>query len=219
MLFRKKNQERNLTLKSPVVDLIHSKRGFTLIELMVSVSLFAIIMTISMGSILSVFDANKKSESLRTVLDNLNFTLEAMTRTIRFGTNYHCNADVGTQSATRDCAISDSVTLGGATTQYVSSSFAVTSADGVLVVYRLTNDGRITRTIGATPYKLTSPDVTITDLSFRVIGTDKYSVNADILQPQVIINIAGIAGSAAKPSSQSTFTLQTTVSQRLFDSQ
>ena len=172
-----------------------------------------------MGSILSVFDTNKKSESLRAVMDNLNFTLEAMTRTIRFGTNYHCNADEGTQSATRDCVPTDTVTLGGATTQYVSSSFAVTSADGALVVYRLTG-GRINRAIGTNPvYNLTSPDVTITNLSFRVIGTDKFSVNADVAQPQVIINIAGFAGATAKPSSQSTFTLQTTVSQRLFDSQ
>ena len=65
-----------------------SNHGFTLIEIMVAVSIFSLIMVISMGSILSVFDANKKSQTLRTVMDNMNFTLEGMTRTIRFGRNY-----------------------------------------------------------------------------------------------------------------------------------
>ncbi len=194
-------------------------RGFTLVELMVSISLFAVIMTISMGSIIGVFDTNKKSQSLRAVMDNLNFTLEVMTRTIRFGTNYHCNADVGTPTATRDCSISDTVTLNGSTSQFVSSSLAITNSEGVLVVYRLSG-GRISRTVGSEPaYFLTSPDVTITNLSFRVIGTDKFSVNQDISQPQVIITVGGYAGSSIKPSSQSSFTLQTSVSQRLFDSQ
>ena len=195
----------------------NSKRGFTLVELMVSISIFTVIMTISMGSILGVFDVNKKSQSLRAVMDNLNFTLEVMTRTIRFGTNYHCNADVGSPSATRDCSSSDTVTLNGSTSQFVSSSFAVTNSEGVVVIYRLT-DGRISRTIGSATYFLTSPDVTITNLGFRVLGTDKFSVNEDLSQPQVIITIGGYAGLSTKPSSQSAFTLQTTVSQRLFDS-
>ena len=67
----------------------NNKSGFTLVELMVSVSLFVIVMTISMGSILSVFNANRKAKNIRNVMDNINFTLEGMTRTIRFGSNIY----------------------------------------------------------------------------------------------------------------------------------
>ena len=68
--------------------------GFTLVELMVSVSIFAIVMFISLGSILSILDANQKSKTLRSVMDNLNSAMESMTRTVRFGINYHCGSSV-----------------------------------------------------------------------------------------------------------------------------
>jgi len=183
-----------------------TSRGFTLVELMVSVSVFVVVMVISMGSILSIFDANKKSQTLRTVMDNLNFSLEAMTRTIRFGTNYHCDVTVGDIStpAPRDCPT-------GAT------SIVVKSAEGRNVVYKLSGS-RIARSInGGSDYYVSSQDVTITDLKFRVIGSTPYSTGGDVYQPQVIITISGYSG--IKATTKSTFSLQTTVSQRLFDSQ
>src|SRR3989344_8179976 len=66
------------------------QKGFTLIELMVAVSIFIVVMTISMGSIIAVFDANRKSRSLKTVLNNLNLAVESMSKEMRFGRNYHC---------------------------------------------------------------------------------------------------------------------------------
>ena len=178
--------------------------GFTLVELLVSVSLFVVVMVISMGSILSVFDTNEKSKTLRSVMDNLNSTMETMTRTIRFGTLYHCDSTQGTLTVPRDCA-------GGAT------SIAVKAADGKEVIYKL-NAGRISRTIDSgTEYFLTSSDVTITRLAFRVFGSPLYNNGADQFQPQTIIVISGFAGS--RPTTESAFDLQTTVSQRVFDSQ
>ncbi len=183
--------------------ILKNKKGFTLIEIMVAVSIFAIVMTISMGAILSAFDSNRKSQSLRAVMDNVNFTTEAMTRVIRFGTNYHCDITVTSPALTapRDCSSG-------------SSSIQVLSADGKQTVYKLVN-GRIARSInGGTDYYMTSSDVTITALSFRVFGSPVYP---DLFQPQVIIVISGYAGD--KANIKSTFSLQTTVSQRKFDSQ
>lgn len=186
---------------------LNKNKGFTLVELIVSVSLFAVIMLISMGSILSVFEANRKSQSLRAVMDNLNFTLEAMTRTIRFGTNYHCDYTAGTLTSPRDC-------VAGAT------SISVLDSSGLnQVTYKLSNN-RIARTInGGADYYLTSSDVTIQNLKFYVFGSTKYSTSADLYQPQVIVVVGGYAGSSTRPTSQSSFSLQTTVSQRVFDSQ
>jgi len=184
----------------------NKKAGFTLVELMVSVTVFVVVMVISMGSILSIFDANKKSQTLRTVMDNLNFTMEAMTRTIRFGTNYHCDVTTGdiTTPAPQDCSLG-------------ASSMIVKASDGKKVAYKL-NGGRIARSInGLSDYYITSSDVTITDLKFRVIGSTPYSVGSDLYQPQVIITISGFAG--LKPTTKSSFSLETTVSQRMFDSQ
>ena len=177
-------------------------KGFTLIELMVSLSIFVVIMTLVMGSILNAFDLNSKSQSQKTAGDNLNFALESIARTIRFGTNFHCGATAPLNTP-NDCASG-------------SSSFSVTGADGILVTYTLSN-GAITRSLaGATAQVMTSPEVSITSLAFRVFGSTSYA-SGDYLQPQVIITMSGTVGSSNKAKTQSTFHVETTVSQRKLD--
>lgn len=180
---------------------IKRNRGFTLVELMVAVTIFSVVMVISMGSIIGVFDANQKSKTLRSVMDNLNIAMESMTRTIRFGTNYHCGTSLPL-TVPLDC--------GGAG----NSDLTVRAQNGAQTSYSLVN-GRIMRTIGANTYGLTSPDVTITTLNFRVFGAPPYAGGTNLLQPQVIIVVSGYVGT--KATTQSTFTLQTTVSQRILD--
>lgn len=178
--------------------------GFTLIEIMASISVFAIAMLFVGSSVYGVFDSNRKSQSLRSVMDNLNFSLETMTRTIRFGNTYHCDISVTPISSHRDCASG-------------ASSFALLDSNGAQIVYRLSN-GRITRSIngGAEQY-VTSADVTITTLTFWVFGSLPYSSGNNLLQPRVIIVVSGYSGT--KVTTQSSFSLQTTISQRQFDSQ
>jgi prepilin-type N-terminal cleavage/methylation domain-containing protein len=178
------------------------EKGFSLVELMVAMSIFILVLTISSGSILNIFNANQKSKSLRSVMDNLNTTLESMTRTIRFSINYHCGS-TGTLTSPQNC--------GGAG----SNTLVVTASNGATVKYSLVN-GRIVRTIGGVDSFLTSPDVNITNLTFRVYGADPYP---DLLQPQVIIVIGGVVSLPGKSSVDSTFTLETTVTQRIFDFQ
>ncbi len=188
----------------------NTKKGFTLIEIMVSISVFSIIMLISSGSIFSVFDANRKSQTLRSVMDNLNLSLESMTRTIRFGSRYHCDiTQGGGLNTTRDCAAG-------------ANSIAVLDSSGAQVVYQLctsgANTGRIARSADCNvgPF-ITGTDVTINSLSFFVLGSDTYSATTNLIQPKVVISITGRAG--VKTSSRTDFRLQTLVSQRVFDSQ
>ncbi len=178
-----------------------TQRGFTLIELMVSISIFSLVMFVSMGAILSVVDANRKSKTLRAVMDNINFTLEGMTRTIRFGDRYHCGSS-GDTSAPNDCITGD-------------TQVTVRDSDGNQVTYALTGN-RITQSInGSTPYYLTSPDVTIESMKFWVFGSAPFAT--DQLQPRMVIVIRGYADSTN--ITKSSFTLETMVSQRTFDFQ
>jgi prepilin-type N-terminal cleavage/methylation domain-containing protein len=119
------------------------KRAFTLIEMMVAVSIFAIVVMISMTAILSVVDSNKKAQSLKSVMNNLNFALETMTRSIKTGSGLSVGGD------------------------YVQT----TDQKPVLVKYSLgTGDyeGRIMRTVGVsgTPEPITAPEVEIDNLKF-----------------------------------------------------
>ena len=171
------------------------KRGFTLIELMVAVSIFIVVMTISMGSIINVFDANRKSRSLKTVLNNLNLAVESMSKEMRFGRNYHCSS--GTVTIPQNCPSGDTL-----------MSFLLSS--GVQITYRL-NSQTIEKQIGGGVYiAVTAPEIVIDDLVFYTIGAGA----SDSLQPKVLIKIKSHAGAA---ESQSDFTLQTLISQRTLD--
>jgi prepilin-type N-terminal cleavage/methylation domain-containing protein len=175
--------------------------GFTLIEMLVALSIFSLIMTIMMGSVLSVLSANRKSQSLRTVMDNLSYTLDDMTRTIRFGKNYHCGAD-GNLADPRDCGVGDDV-------------MTFLASDGREITYSL-DGGRIIRSVdGGDDYAMTSADVTISRLAFYVFGSDPFP-DPDTEQPQVILIVGGSAGpSTAKGGTE--FNLQTTITQRALD--
>jgi prepilin-type N-terminal cleavage/methylation domain-containing protein len=179
---------------------INKQKGFTLIELMVSVSIFSVVMVMCMGSILSVLDANRKSQSLRAVLDNLNFAVEGMNRVVRFGDRYHCGSG-GDITQPTDCQSGDSF-------------IALRDINANQVIYKLVNS-RIVRSVGGGGDQfITSPDITIEALTFAVVGTNSYA-SGDTYQPKVAIIVKGYA--SPKPSIKSSFVIQTTASQRKID--
>lgn len=174
-----------------------SDKGFTLVELLVSISLFIVIMTLSMGSIVGVFDANRKSRSLKTVLNNLNLAVESMSKEMRFGKNYHCGSG-GTLTVPQNCSSGDT---------FVS----FLSSDNLQISYRINNQ-TIERRVGLAGewIAVTAPEIVIDELTFYTLGAG----TADTLQPRTLIKIRSHAGSG---KSRSDFSLQTVVSQRAFD--
>ena len=173
-----------------------SKRWFTLVEMLIAVTLFTIIAFFSIGAILSIFDANRKARSSKTVMDNFNFAVENMVRNVRFGDHYYCGDSPDT-SSTNDCS------SGG-------ESFSVTF-DGVRIIY-MKNGDAIQKKVGAGNYEnITSPDTIVQNLKFYVFNT----ASSDDKQPYVIIVIQGYVGN--KPSTQTKFSIQTLISQRKLD--
>lgn len=182
---------------------MNTKKGFTLIEIMVSLSVFIIIMTVSLGSILSILNSSEKSQTKKTAMDNLNFALESMSRTIRFGTNFYCGTTASAPPnppEVNDCA------AGG-------TSFSVRDSNGALIVYSLSG-GKIMKSVNnGTANAVTSGEITITRLTFYVFGSSLWP--ADLIQPRVIMSLSGTVGT--KTATRSTFNLETTVSQRKLD--
>jgi len=178
-------------------------KGFTLIELMTSISIFLIIMTISMGAILSIFTANDKVGNLKTSMDNLNLAVETMSREIRFGSRYHCGT--GVLSVPENCT--------GGTLQ-----LSFLSNNGEQIVYKPGTNPDGTNNIlksvdgGATFVAVTAPEISIQNFIFYVTGATKTNPE---YQPRLVIIIKGQVG--AKASSQTSFNIQTEVSQRLLD--
>ncbi len=171
------------------------KKGFTLIELMTALSIFIVVMTISMGSIVGVFDANRKSRSLKTVLNNLNLAVESMSKEMRFGKNYHCGP--GTITVPQNCPSGDTL-------------MSFLSSDSIQITYRLTGT-TIEKQVGSAGYiAVTAPEIIIDNLTFHTLGAG----TSNSLQPKVIIMIRSHAGAG---KGRSDFTLQTLVSQRSLD--
>jgi prepilin-type N-terminal cleavage/methylation domain-containing protein len=171
------------------------RSGFTLVELLTAVSIFTIIMTISMGSILGIFDANRKTRTLKTAVTNLNIALESMSKEMRYGKNYHCGS--GTLTLPQNCPAGDTL-------------FSFLSSDNEQITYRLNNQS-IERSINGGPYfRMTAPEVIIEDLKFHTIGAGTNNT----LQPKTILMIKGYAGSG---KNRTDFILQTLVSQRAIE--
>src|SRR5882724_2619217 len=66
-------------------------KGFTLIEMMVATSIFAMVMLMAVGALLSIVDNSRKAQSQETSFVNLDFAMETMSRAIRLGTAFHCD--------------------------------------------------------------------------------------------------------------------------------
>jgi len=65
------------------MDTVKSQKSFTLVELLVAVTIFTLISTISTGILISSFKAQKKLLASQELSDQVSFLIEYMSRTIR----------------------------------------------------------------------------------------------------------------------------------------
>src|SRR3990167_5891431 len=64
--------------------------GFTLIEIMVAVSIFAIVAVITTGALVTANNTNRKAQAIKLAIDNLNFAVDSMVLNLGNGGRYHC---------------------------------------------------------------------------------------------------------------------------------
>ena len=205
--------------------------GFTLIEVMVSVTLFAIVMTLSLGAILSIIDGNKKAQSINSVSSNLNFTIESMVRDIKTGYAYTCDLG-GSNSPTipnpgTTIPDIDGDKNGCSNSALSSSAIALISTitgtkRGVKYYLQpdpVTQKGRIYKTTMDTNgtespgYPVTSPEVDIQKMDFYVDNPiSSIDISASPGQPKIFLVIKGTA--TVNANQVSDFAIQTLISQR-----
>jgi len=177
------------------------QKGFTLVEMLVSVAIFTFVMLIATSAIFTIVAANKKAESLRSVMDNLDFALESMARNIRTGSSYSClSGGSGGGSEIGNCP-------SGAT----GFEFVSNQSNGASIEYYLSNGEIMEDQTGwSNSVAITATEINVTSLEFYLIGSGK-----DGLQPRVLMTVIGSAGTE---STQTQFKIQTTLSQRQIDS-
>ena len=187
-----------------------AQRGFTLIEMIVAVALFAVVMLVSVGALLSLVGANRKAQALQSVMNNLNIALDGMVRSVRMGSEYHCGTGVIT--VPQNCE---------GETRLAFKPFCAENCDDLdRWVYAFDADGSYcgvgrlckSENAGANYYAITAPEVTIESMKFYVIGTTR----GDTVQPKVVIEVKGTAGAKTVKTTTS-FSIQATAVQRILD--
>lgn len=174
-------------------------KGFTLVELIVSLGLFSFVVTLAAGAYLVMINVNREAQSISTGVNSLAFVLEGMTRNIRTGGGYGCYSDPTTFSFYEDGAV---------TIEAKKISFRLDSDRHV--VQRKKGTGEWT--------DLTDARISVNTLSFICQGTnlntnDTYDNPAR--QAWVRINISGTV--YAGPGKLKEFNLQTSATMRGID--
>lgn len=179
--------------------------GFTLIELMVATSLFVVIMLSALSSLFMLLDESKNSRALRLAMDNVNFAMESMTRSIRMGSNYYCGSvELSNLTETQDCP------SGGSTVSFVPQS---QGSDPVAyrIKYKLENNTlKRYDSVNQDGISMISSDVKIESLNFFV---KVPNINNMYIQPSVYIIMRGTVKVKGVPTY---FAVQTLASQRNF---
>jgi prepilin-type N-terminal cleavage/methylation domain-containing protein len=180
-------------------------KGFTIIEMMIAIAIFLIVITMGVGALLNANLVHRKSQDMRSIMDNLNFTMEDMSRNIRTGYHYACvrpNDNLNSIFFTNP-------------PQNCQNGWGIAfiSADGAQWVYYISG-GKIHKAIGDlnNDVQLTlgdEVDINASHSGFTVIGTELPPSNDQ--QPFVTIRLNG---TITYQGTATPFSIQTSVSQR-----
>ena len=187
------------------------KNGFSLIEVLVSLSIFAVVITIAIGALMALIGANARTQNTQAVMTNVSYALDSMTREIRTGNDFFCGTDTTlpkSGTSPQDCSSGGSAFAFNEGGKSLTAGFPSTSRIG----FRL-NDATIERRLGTGTWDpVTAPEIEITKLRFVVTGTTR----GDTVTPTVTIFVSGTAGEKSDKS-QVGFNIQTTIAQQLLD--
>jgi hypothetical protein len=180
---------------------------------MVAVSVFVVVVVAGMGALLNANLLFQKSRDMRSILDNMNFIMEEMSRNIRTGYNYHCG-DFSNITNPKSCSSGGNIFF-----EEVHASANPPVATDQWGYRFVSTDGGVTfnlnRSIngGGSWGQLNPDEVDLKAVSgFSVFGAE--SGGADAQQPFVVIKLVGTIKTKGV---ETPFSLQTTVSQRVLD--
>ena len=197
-------------------------KGFTLIEIIVSLAIFSVVAVIAIGALVRVTSANRQAQAIQSGVNNISFILDAMSREMRVGSGFTC------YSGSSLLDVNNHVTGGSPCTgmsQGPDTLITFTTSDGLLYAYLLSTPGYestgatttiyegqqdIGSALGTPPYAnlsfypVTDPSVAITGYKVGVLNSSAYN--------SLFIRLIGHVG--IKISDQSAFDVETTISDR-----
>tara|TARA_B100000508_G_scaffold138723_1_gene135357 strand:- start:2496 stop:3152 length:657 start_codon:yes stop_codon:yes gene_type:complete len=213
----------------------HQKQfGFTLVEMVVSLGVFSIVVTIAVGALLVLIGSNDQLQKEQSVMTNLSFAVDSMTREIRTGINYFCDSrpnknagpngekifqdgEVLDPEPTQDCVNGNSSNRDYHGISFVEGGRSITGADDTRIVYFYDRtDGKLYRRIsGQNAQSIVSSGIYITDAEFYV--QESAPLTAGVGEhDQASVTIFIEARDENDPTNKA-YQIQTTISQRALD--
>jgi len=196
-----------------------------MVEMLVATAIFATVMTIAVGALVTIIGENNRAQTIKSVIDNVTLAVDDMSRSLKEGTNYYCisglpnelptgSADVTCFAGNSDTGIMYLDPSTGTYTKYRFQSTAEITANG-----GATTTGNIQKTTGCNSnglncvgwQSITAPasSVNITNMYFAVYGDGGAS-----MQPRVLITATGVIPATANNGTSTEFDIQTTASRR-----
>ncbi|MFA5000798.1 MAG: type II secretion system protein [Candidatus Paceibacterota bacterium] len=175
-------------------------KGFTLIEMMVAVSLFVIVAFMVTSMMLTMSAAYKKAQRIRLLIDNLNFSVQNLSLGLREGKDYSCSGEACSFKSMSSWLSDNS--LSKPYVCYVRYSRDAGASSGIK---RCEVDNQSSCAGSCSGDDIVSSDIDITDLIF--LSTSPVSGHK-----RITLLIKGVAGKTDKERTE--FIIQTSVSQR-----
>jgi len=214
--------------------------GFSLIEMIVSLALFSVVVTISVGALLVLIATNQQLQNEQSVMTNLSFALDSMTREIRTGTRYYCDSkpDYTTNHSdgsnnmfatttnldtefgntlARDCAQGNNSGQQLQGIMFVEGGDSISGAGDRILYFYDDTTGQIFRRVGSGPAQsIVSSGIYITNAEFYVSGTTPLEAGGSDSLDQALVTIFLEAREIDDAAAKS-YVLQTTITQRTLD--
>ena len=193
-------------------------KGFSLVEMMVSLMIFSIVAVIALGAMTKIVSVNKKAQTLLSSVTNINFALDIMSREISLANSIYCTSIPANASpqqvslASVTSSVSCNLNFAGGRGTSAIFAFKTTnpgpdcsSADTVATAYlfhvdpsntaqfslekaQQTDCGQDFGSTDAPFVSVTSPNVTLQDFSINV------NYGASQKTPLAFLHISGYAG-------------------------
>lgn len=223
-----------------------AQSGFSLIEMIVALAVFASVVTIAIGALLILITTNQQLQAKQGVMTNLSFALDSMTREIRTGSHYFCgsgnsvNAAVGGGGGPQYQIFRNTVnltTMGKNTSDCVSGrgddfhglafiegGQSVTGNPDTRIVYFFDGSSdpdtghKIYRRIsGEDAQSIVSSGIYIKNAEFFVSGSEPQSVGVPGSKDKTQAAVTILIEAKASADAAETYVIETTVTQRTLD--
>lgn len=176
-----------------------SMRGFSLVELLISITLFTFVALVSVASLVSTQQLNSRLKATRTLYDNMYYSMDEMARELRQGNTFENG--LGSSSAINSSSIKfRPYQEAGASNFYTEEYYLDTNTNTISKRNNKTNlNSPDPQAVSAfvSEGAMTNENIKITNLKFEIVGGGKIFADTsageikDYQQPGVKIIISG----------------------------